>query len=598
LTSPPVNVQLSTSLSPTQRQEAVFLAGQLLETALSLTDPLLVSWIGNSPYCTPAQNVTPDPSGTVGMTFNYYSGTPMLIQVLSNNTWSSLGVYEPDTNNVYWVSYPACLVGPLPSFQGCVLNLPGGATDCAHHIARASDNGPVAPIRLRFKLTPRTKTYRLYRSIDGGALTLVAEGTAAYDSTTPQKQVVRADDAMPPSAARLCYFVQVLDENGNGSPMSFLGCKEVKPATLPLPVLAEPQATGAVTNPQVALNWFCPTSGVYRFQVKIERADQPGSGLPTGMVSTKLHQMPNFNPQARYAGLLPNTRFRSASLAAILALAHFDEAQLTPPIGANFGPGPQFTLTASLVPNVPYNLSVAAMDDQGNAGDSSQVWKFTWVPPPQVDNVPWPARPLPPVKDFFETPGLPAAGLTAMPLYSPIGTGLDTRYPVGIVIGSFPLVIYYPFQLTFNVGTSNLASYSFGGGVVIDPNSFVATATSPDPTRNGQSLLPIVVYRQQVANTNFPHVTGNLVQCSPLIEKIPYSLDFHPFNRSAVTILDRLIATTEIPACPTCDNFISVLVLRDQQPAIHGATYQYYVMRFNDKREVDEVIPTNQVYVP
>ena len=462
LASRSVSVPLSTSMSVSQRQEAVFLAGQLLETALSLTDPLLVSLTGSSPSCLPAQNVTPDSSGTVGMTFNVPPGTPLLIQVLSNNTWSSLGLNVPDTNGLYWVSYPACLVGPLPPFQGCVLNLLGGNGDCSQHIARASDSGPVAPIRVRFHPTLHTKEYRLYRSVDGAALTLFAEGASPYDPLHPQRQVVRTDDAMPPSTARLCYFVQVLDENGNGSPMSFLGCKEVKPAKLPSPVLAEPQAVGDALNPQVALNWFCSTSGVYRFQVKIERADQPGSGKPSGLLSSKLKLMLNYNPSARYAGLLPTTRFRAAALASRLAISHFDEAQLTPPLGANFGPGPQFSLTANLVANVPYNLSVAAMDAQGNAGDSSQVWKFTWVPPPQVDNVPWPARPLPPVTGFFEgvAPPLggagPSSGLTAFTLYAPFTTQIDTRYPVGIVIGSFPRAGSFGVQVVSNVGNTNL----------------------------------------------------------------------------------------------------------------------------------------------
>ena len=49
---------------------------------------------------------------------------------------------------------------------------------------------------------------------------------------------------MPPSAARLCYFVQLLDENGNGSPLALIGCKDVMPPKPPTPVLSEPAPAG------------------------------------------------------------------------------------------------------------------------------------------------------------------------------------------------------------------------------------------------------------------------------------------------------------------------------------------------------------------
>jgi hypothetical protein len=595
-----VSVTLSTSMAATQRQEAVFLAGELLETALNVSDPFLLT-----PYCTPAQNPTPDPSGTVHMTFNYYPGTPMLIQVLVSNNWVSLGLHIPDSNGVYWVSYPACLVGPLPPFQGCVVNIPAENSDCIQHIARASADGPVAPIRIQFRLTRRTKEYRLYRSADGGPLTLLTQGNAPYDSSAPDKQVVRTDDTLPPSASRLCYFVQVLDENGNGSPMSFLGCKEVKPAKLPTPVLAEPLAAGDTSNPQVTLNWFCNTSGVYRFQVKIERVDQPG-GDSTGFSSTKLQKMLNYNPTARYAGLTPSTRFRPAALMSKLLLSHFDEAHLTPPIGPNFGPGPQFTLTASLVPNVPYNISVAAMDAQGNAGDSSQVWKFTWVPPAAVDSVPWPARPVPPLKGFSEDVpshfGFPVqTALSATLLFSNFTGSVDQRYPIGVQIGNLTPLSRFANQIVYNGGQTNFGGYTvFGSATAPDPNNLVLTSLSADPARNGQRLLPIVLYRVQLANTNFPRVSGNIVQVSPLIERIAYSITNHPFNSSEVTINDRLIAIANVfvPNPIGDGTFINEMLLRDQQPAMHGATYMYYVVRFNDKREIDEVIPTNPVYVP
>ena len=143
----------------------------------------------------------------------------------------------------------------------------------------ALPTGRSNPIQISFVLTPRTHESRLYRSVNDGPLTLIAQSGAIYDDSDPYRTIVRTDDTMPPGVARLCYYVQLLDEHGNGSPMALLGCKDVKPASLPRPVLAQPQAAGDNSNPQVALNWFCPTSGVYRFQVMIQRADHPGAAF-------------------------------------------------------------------------------------------------------------------------------------------------------------------------------------------------------------------------------------------------------------------------------------------------------------------------------
>jgi hypothetical protein len=40
------------------------------------------------------------------------------------------------------------------------------------------------------------------------------------------------------------------------------------------------------------------------------------------------------------------------------------------------------------------------------------------------------------------------------------------------------------------------------------------------------------------------------------------------------------------------------LYLRDQQPVIAGARYAYYIVRFNAKREVQEIIPAGEVELP
>ena len=121
---------------------------------------------------------------------------PLLVEAFTSNAWHEIGVVTPDANQVYWVSYPACLIGPLPPFRGCIVNLPSDG-GCDQHVARAAANGPVAPLRVRFRLTPRTREYRVYRRAGDGPLTLFAQGAALYDPANTNKLIEAKDDAMP-----------------------------------------------------------------------------------------------------------------------------------------------------------------------------------------------------------------------------------------------------------------------------------------------------------------------------------------------------------------------------------------------------------------
>jgi hypothetical protein len=288
-------------------------------------------------------------------------------------------------------------------------------------------------------------------------------------------------------------------------------------------------------------------------------------------------------------------------------LAHFDEAQLTPPIGASFGPGPQFTLTASILPSVPYHISVSAMDNQGNAGDASQVWTFTWKPTNALPTVPWPARPLPPSKSFDEdqyagTNGAFLPRVAAVLLRNP-NLQLDSLYPVGIRIGSFSTI----FPAPQTIGTGNLITYQVAatfGAVFIpppaDPHTLIFRRQSQDPTHKGDLLLPIVVYRQQVPNTNFARVSGALTQVTPLLERIPYSTAACPNCQPAgttVNIYDLLLGAGA-ESDQAHDALGHFLYLRDQQPVMLGATYQYFVVRLNDQHEISEIIPAGTVTIP
>ena len=605
-TSPNANLNLYASTVATTEPETVFMAGQLLGTALNSSDPLLTSLDFNQPYCATASTVKPYPDGTVALTFPFViqpSG-PLQIQVLSNAAWVDVGAAWPDTNHVYWISYPACLLGPLPTFKGCSYNLPDTG-NCGQHIARSGNSGPVAPIIVSFSPTPRSREYRLYRRIDDGPQSLISQGTATYDSANPSRLMIVVDDPMPPSSAEICYFVQMLDENGNGSPLSPIGCLPVKPPSLPAPVLSEPAAMGDTNNPQVSLTWFCPPEGVHRFQIQIERADQPASGKPSGFSSPKLSKLATtVVPKFYYAGIY-TLQALLASQSALPPVSHFDEGYLTPPIGVNFGPGPQFSTTANVLAGVPYNISIVSTGYLDEPHQSSKTWQFIWKPTNAVDHVPWPARPLPPVTQFDE-PGGTNQRVAAVLLYN-ISDGnpfFDKRYPVGIRIGTFQnhaITNSYNNYAELNVGFTNFPSYSPLIPSENDPATFLFTRFSKNPQHNGEKLLPIVVYRQQVANSAFPKVSGSLVQVTPLVEKLA-SQHFPGYQHTSgsTVIFDPLVAIGKDPQAVVGLDvpFPISIYLRDQQPVITGASYHYYVTRMNSKHEVAEIIDAGTVTIP
>jgi hypothetical protein len=578
--SRPVTYRIANPPPPGQRYGAQFLAGQVLLTAAVSGDPLLIALGGGQTFCVPAINPTPDVNGMVEMQFDLPSRPAVLVQALTNTQgqWSDVGTATPDSNGVYEISYPACLIGPLPPFRGCVINLPA-EEDCSQHIARAADDGAVAPIQVRFTLTPRTREYRLYRQVNDGPLTLMSQGAAIYSFLRPARRLVRSDDIMPVTAARICYYVQLLDEHGNPSPMSLMGCKEVTPP-LPVPVLGEPSPAGNVSDPQVALNWFCPTSGVHRFKVFIERVDKPEA--PSGITGSKLLasvKVPH--------GSLFTTLWKAKRVA-----IKFGESLFTSPIGPGFGPGPRFSLNASVLPRVPYRISVAAVNVLGGNGPVSQAWDFTWQPPVPPTIVAWPFRPMPPVTTFDDAPGATVdPRVCAVVFTNDAGAFADTQYPVGIRIGE----LAQRFDAAENIGTTNpVKYYQAGASSGFDPNQNTFRRKSRDPAINGQALLPIVVYRQQVTNAAFPKVSGDIAQVTPLIERIPWTPP-EPAS-SAIYIPDRLIAARW--EYVGNDNGAVFLYVRDLQPVILGATYRYFVVRFNAQHEIAQIIPAGEVTLP
>ena len=178
----------------------------------------------------------------------------------------------------------------------------------------------------------------------------------------------------------------------------------------------------------------------------------------------------------------------------------------------------------------------------------------------------------------------------------------DKRYPVGIRIGNLNLLDKIP-DLT--VRTTNFFAFRANGGSTrpkpnywADPAQLTFHRLSKNPDHNGQPLLPIVIYRQQITNAMFPKVSGSLVQVTPLIERIPYSLYVNA-DQTIVTVPDLLIESGFEYSQSLDGNLIPnyYLYVRDLQPVMVGASYQYFVMRMNEKHEVSEIIDAGIVTI-
>ena len=84
-----------------------------------------------------------------------------------------------------------------------------------------------------------------------------------------------------------------------------------------------------------------------------------------------------------------------------------------------------------------------------------------------------------------------------------------------------------------------------------------------------------------------------MTQVSPLMEKIAYQWSGVPGQTTNTIIHDPFVAVSGLS-----DGSV-FLWLRDMQPQISGARYKYIVVRFNPTtREIDQLIPSNEVLVP
>lgn len=434
------------------------------------------------------------------------------------------------------------------------------------------------PVTIGVEPSPGSVELRIYKKVDSGPYTLIFQDELGDDFTP----VVTEDFSIPPGADRVCYYGQTFDENGNPSPLQLLGCLRVQGGSVPLPTpILELVKNGTNSAaPTMEITWFCPPHTVERFELWIAKEGRvaPPSNLPGSQLSNDLA-----NPHPNFLEEFPGLDFGVYQTVVARAIP-----------SATSG-GAEFSYSVPVEKNSRYHVVVRAVGRGSHGarpvGAFSNLEQFNWLETevnPGVD-VPWPARNPAPVAEVGSFhPDLKAYQLDS----------IDQNWEgVGIRIGEYE----------YRGPNANIIKTS---GVIgkTDPEApgdlVYMLPNHRDPLqylfkKDGQTILPCVLYRVEIASAAKPNVSGDLVQVSPMMEQIAYG-ESQDNGDNVIIIRDPFIAA--LPK-QLVDNTADIatnnydILLLDRHPVIEGATYQYLLVHFGDDKEVDFILPTNPVVI-
>lgn len=478
---------------------------------------------------------------------------------------------NPDNGIVIEMPFEADVIQKTTTVTG------GGVGDEPVHDSIDEDSGDTNPVEVTFDPSNDAREYKLYKRIDGGPMLLVDQG----EVEDPAIDITIEDEALPANSSQVCYFVQYFDEHGNPSPLADLGCiQTTSKVDLPMPILARPEKAGTEADPEVTLRWFSETEGVERFYLYIDNGD---TDVPVDYspelspvlirnltVVSATPTLPTFGAER-----LPGGSSFSGSAVGFVPYQ-------TGRVGGNFGDPTepnQFEITLNVASGREYRFYVVSVSPAGDTSSPSNIEPFIWSPAPDAVGplVPWPARSLPPVDDAFiaEVKAQYVRNASEQRHYSVV--------KIGELTGSNPDV----GVATSTSGAENGVAYR------IPPYFFSDDLDLQLYTSNGgETALPFVLYRYQLANEFFPDVSGDVVQVSPRIDRIR-TLDSTRDSLPVVEVVDPFIELL----WDDDDSNYGVYV-KDTQGVTRGATYQYVLVRFGDDGEIDRSFPVNELFIP
>ncbi len=491
------------------------------------------------------------------------------------------------------------------------------SSNCGPHRTNRVDSGGVVervPVVGDLRPTARSKTYKIYRRVDGGPLGLLKQGETNY-TVDELAAIPFTDDTLSAAGfSEICYFGQVFDEHGNASQLARIRCIEAT-TELPTVLLAEPVAVGggAMGAPAgVELSWYAAPVGVDRFEVWV-------AVLPDG-------------DPGSFAPVLERPEALAGPFKLDGEAGLFFRMQ-TPRLATSFGVGaPEFRVQLPITPGVSYRFAVRAVGrggfDQRPTGPLSQRVTWDWREPTAVSGptTPWPARPLPPVTSG-ETPGR-FSGPVGMEV---VGSSVFSR--LRLRVGEYALRhpdrpeeiwTYEPVNPYPNAPAA-LRPYVVPEG---KPEEllyrFLDGAEQGNPF-SGRSLLPFALYRYQsgwieaetpeeqailelVYGFTASSVDRSLHQVTPLLESIAH-LRGIPYRYGtgdpkqptqgtlAVTrMMDPFFLTAVVPN-PGEVGPTHYLYVDDRHATVLGAKYRYLMVLFTPQGEIERVVPLPEIAI-
>ncbi|MCC5838694.1 MAG: hypothetical protein JJT96_01110 [Opitutales bacterium] len=476
---------------------------------------------------------------------------------------------------------------------------------CRQHLTVDPATGEVTPLRVLLNLPVRTREYKVYTRFNDGPLALVAQWLGDYREVDEVEVFL---DQFPGMDGTLCVYYQNFDAEGTPGLLVQLGCVELTGLQpMPPPMVARArrltetpasmsvggEGSGEVfgsfsddpaASPGIELTWFCPPHGVERFEIWIARAD--GNPLPDD-ISDDLYSRKT--TVANYGGVWD------------VDFSVYETGR----VGVNIGErgSPEFSALLALDSAAHHHVFIRSIGPSGRASVDSNIVRIggtlTAPPPDPEAQVPWPARQM--------------EGLGGNPLAVALA-GYRARF-----VEIFPDTTFHFRGGAIRIGRTNMPSMFQANNPILPPSGppwhFTIGHLSPELQLFGvpdlaliregdRGLLPIVVYRYQVPGGDFPEVSGDIYQVTPLMRNI--AAEYVPEgalpgggNEFVQTpywaIFDPYIAV--VPGTGSNPNDWDI-VLIDPQSTVRGAHYRYLIARFDDEGELLAIYPTNILEVP